>query len=44
MTPAEVNILLEANAPEKINGIHSADYDRMVERRAELAAQGYEVL
>lgn len=44
MTPAEVSIILDANRPTHINGIHEDDYENIMMRRQELMAQGIEVL
>jgi hypothetical protein len=43
MTPNEVSSLIEFNRPKYINGIHEDDYDKMLDRREELEAQGYKV-
>lgn len=44
MTPAEIWVLFDANKPEQINGVDLDDYERMLERRAELEQQGIEVI
>lgn len=44
MTPAEVFLIIDANRPKEINGIPEEDFERMLERREELEAQGIKVL
>ena len=44
MTPSEVLVLIEAKRPKHVGGIHEDDLERMHKKRAELEAQGIEVM
>lgn len=44
MTPAEVQLVIDAKRSKHINGIHEDDIDRMEQRRIELTEKGLNVL
>ena len=44
MCPSETLILIEANRPKHVGGIHEDELERMHKKRAELEAQGIEVM
>lgn len=44
MTPAEVAAHIEVKRPKTIGGVHEDDIESMLRRRAELEAQGVNVL
>ena len=43
MTPREVFAVLDSKRPKYIGGIHEDGIDRIMERRAELEAEGIKV-
>lgn len=44
MTPAEVGLIFDSKRPKHTGGIHEDDIADMINRRAELEAQGLKVL
>lgn len=44
MTMGEIHTIIEAKRPKHVGGIHEDDLERMHSKRAELEAQGIEVL
>ena len=44
MSPHEVMRIVEINRPKNIGSLHEDDYNRIEERRAELEAEGVNVL
>jgi len=44
MTPAEVNVIIEAKRPKTVGNVQESDFDRMMDRRQELINDGVDVL
>jgi len=44
MTPSEIGIIVESKRPKTVGKVSEDDYDHLMDRRAELEAQGIKVL